>query len=62
VTKRKLVAKVQGSKRRPKGAVLVGREPGPPAAYGIEVDGARYPLAGQPPLATTNGWGRVPGS
>lgn len=29
--------------------------------YGIEVDGAIYPLQGEPPLATTKGWGRVPG-
>jgi hypothetical protein len=29
--------------------------------YGIEIDGAIYPLQGEPPLAATKGWGRVPG-
>jgi hypothetical protein len=26
-------------------------------AYGLEIDGAVYPLDSQPPLATTRGWG-----
>ncbi len=60
--KRKLVGKVQGSSRRPKGTVPIGRENGDGLPYGIVIDGAVHPLEGQPPPATTKGWGRVPGS
>jgi len=64
--KHRLVAKVKakGGRRRTKGTVLIGNEhgPAPPAAYGIEVDGERFQLGGQPPVATTKGWGRVPGT
>jgi len=28
---------------------------------GILIDGTIYPLQGEPPIAKTNGWGRVPG-
>jgi len=28
---------------------------------GVVIDGVVYPLAGEPPLAVTHGWGRVPG-
>jgi len=29
---------------------------------GVLIDGVVYPLQGQPPVATTKGWGVVPGS
>ena len=28
---------------------------------GILIDGTIYPLQGEPPIAKTDGWGRVPG-
>jgi hypothetical protein len=28
---------------------------------GVVIDGAVYPLEGEPPVVKTNGWGRVPG-
>ena len=28
---------------------------------GILIDGGVYPLQGEPPIAKTHGWGRVPG-
>jgi hypothetical protein len=31
-------------------------------AAGILIDGVITPLAGEPPVAKTNGWGRVPGT
>jgi hypothetical protein len=30
--------------------------------FGILIDGTVYGLGGQPPVATTKGWGLVPGS
>jgi len=72
VKPRRLVDKVKGEPRRPAGDVLVGSEPGPAEAYGITVDvdpvgyhggqPVRFQLDGQPPVATTKGWGRVPGT
>jgi hypothetical protein len=29
---------------------------------GILIDGVIYPLQGEPPIAKTDGWGRVPGT
>jgi hypothetical protein len=31
-------------------------------AAGVLIDGVIYPLQGEPPIAETNGWGRVPGT
>jgi hypothetical protein len=63
--KRKLVDRVTGADRPPDGDVLIGFEAGPAEAQGITVDldpwPVRFLLDGQPPLATTKGWGRVPG-
>jgi hypothetical protein len=52
-----------GSGRMPNGEFL-GRDTGGerPSPYGIVLDGAVYPLAGQPPVAVSKGWGRPPGS
>jgi hypothetical protein len=36
------------------------RVPGTQA--GIWIDGVIYPLQGEPPVAKTKGWGRVPGT
>lgn len=60
--RRKLVKQVKGTGKpvEPTVVVQLPRPAGHP--YGLEVDGAVYPLQGEPPLATTKGWGRVPGS
>jgi len=29
------------------------------AANGVTIDGVQYKLAGQPPIATTKGWGNL---
>ena len=39
---------------------IVGGRGGP--AAGVIIDGDIYPLQGEPPVATTKGWGIVPGS
>jgi hypothetical protein len=63
--KRKLVDRVKGKGKAALGGLVIPAVPAslrggwPP--YGLEIDGAVYPLDGQPPLATTNGWGQVPG-
>jgi hypothetical protein len=63
VKRRRLVRKVEGTGKAPaEPAVLVQVWPRPVGhPYGVDVDGAVYPLQGEPPLATTKGWGRVPG-
>ena len=39
-------------------ATALGPEgPGPATATGVVVDGVLYPLAGQPPVAVSRGWG-----
>jgi len=60
--KLQLVPKLEGDSRRPKGQVPLGPEGGPPDVYGIDLDGEHYQLDGQPPVATTKGWGKVPGT
>ena len=37
---------------------VIGGRGGPKA--GIVIDGVIYPLEGEPPVATTHGWGQVP--
>ena len=34
----------------------------PGTQAGILIDGVIYPLEGEPPVATTQGWGQVPGT
>jgi hypothetical protein len=29
---------------------------------GVIIDGVIYPLQGEPPIAKTHGWGKIPGS
>jgi hypothetical protein len=56
----KLVKRVEGSNRRPKGDVLLGRENGSGVVY--SPDGELYEtLQGEPPIAQSHGWGHVPG-
>jgi hypothetical protein len=60
VKRRKLVKQVKGEGKAPSHPLL----PGIPRSGhrgGVEVDGAVYPLQGEPPTATTKGWGKVPG-
>jgi hypothetical protein len=38
---------------------VAGGQAGPKA--GVIIDGAVYPLEGEPPTAETKGWGEVPG-
>jgi hypothetical protein len=42
------------------GMILGGHVPGNGA--GILIDGVVTPLSGEPPIAQTKGWGRVPGA
>jgi hypothetical protein len=54
-----LVAKFRGKPQtRDGGAAFMGPETGPSRApAGIVIDGAVYPLDGQPPVAASHGWG-----
>jgi hypothetical protein len=53
---------VRGGDSPPLGLVTpVDKLTGARSAAGIVIDGVVTPLSGEPPIARTNGWGRVPG-
>jgi hypothetical protein len=67
VKRRKLAGKVTGGRGK-LGSVgyeirmpMTGTEVGSAGRAGIVVDGELYRLGGEPPTATTKGWGKVPG-
>ncbi len=59
--RRKLVSKVKGAGKTPAHPLLPAA-PRYGTRAGIEVDGELHRLQGEPPTATTKGWGKVPGS
>jgi hypothetical protein len=60
VKKRKLASKVKGEGKTPAHPQLPA-VPRYGSRAGVEIDGAIYPLEGEPPTATTKGWGKIPG-
>lgn len=57
----RLVSRLTGGTGSGEGPWLLGDEAGDGLPYGVLLDdGAYHGLAGQPPLATTKGWGRLP--
>jgi len=44
----------------PEQHAMLAPENGDGRAAGIEIDGVVYPLDGQPPVATSSGWGAIP--
>jgi hypothetical protein len=59
----KLVKAVKGKRKGKATGPVVEQHPWPRRGrtWGTVVDGETYQLDGQPPPATTKGWGRVPG-
>lgn len=61
VRRSRLVAQIKGDGRRDGVKDLhMGLEGYDGASWGVWVDGTNYQLQGQPPLATTKGWGIIP--
>jgi hypothetical protein len=66
MAKKRLTANLNGhvgdaTKDFPHRTGVLGNGPVGPKA-GMVIDGVIYPLQGEPPTATTKGWGKVPGS
>jgi hypothetical protein len=55
----RLTSKVTAAGKKGGTGAYMGPEGGLPTPTGIVVDGVVYPLAGQPPVAVSHGWGNL---
>jgi hypothetical protein len=58
----RLTRRLRGARRRVQTVTFIGgRARSPAERDGITVDGVHNQLGGQPPVATSRGWGQKPG-